>query len=86
MSPEQLEPVLELAAMMKSTPRPNSDLANALLGQLLERCIDTLPHAFRCVLMLCGVGQCSIRETAEILELEETTVKTRYFRVNALLQ
>jgi len=86
MDSEQLEPVVELAAMIKVQDQPDSELANEQLRLLLERCIDKLPDAFRCVFVLRAIEQCSVRETATILELPEATVKTRYFRANALLQ
>lgn len=86
MAPEQLEPVVELAAMTKDDNQPDNELANEQLTRLLESSIDTLPDTFRSVFMLRAIEQCSVRETAEILELPEATVKTRYFRANALLQ
>lgn len=86
MAPEEIEPVVELAAMAKVKNQPDSDLANQQLSCLLESCIDKLPDTFRSVFMLRAVEQCSVRETAEILELPEATVKTRFFRANALLQ
>ena len=86
MDSEQLEPVVALAAMIKAQDQPDSELANEQLRQLLEGCIDKLPDAFRSVFMLRAIEQCSVRETAVIMELPEVTVKTRYFRANALLQ
>jgi len=86
MAPDELEPVVELATMANVKNQPDSELANKQLGHLLESSIDKLPDAFRSVFMLRAIEQCSVRETAEILELEEATVKTRYFRANALLQ
>lgn len=86
MSPEDLEPVVELATMRNIDDEPDGELANKQLGQLLESNIDKLPDAFRSVFMLRAIEQCSVRETAEILDIEEATVKTRYFRANALLQ
>lgn len=86
MAPDELEPVVELSAMSKVGAQPDNELANRQLGSLLENCIDKLPDTFRSVFMLRAVEQCSVRETAEILELPEATVKTRFFRANALLQ
>jgi len=72
--------------MIKVQDQPDSELANEQLRLLLERCIDKLPDAFRSVFVLRAIEQCSVRETATILELPEATVKTRYFRANDLLQ
>ena len=82
----QLEPVLELEVMINTRDQPDSKVANEQLRQLLEANIDKLPPSFREVFILRAIDQSSVRETAEILEIPEATVKTRYFRANALLQ
>lgn len=82
----QLEPVLELETMIKTRDQPDSKVANEQLRQLLEASIDKLPSSFREVFILRAIEQSSVRETADILEIPEATVKTRYFRANALLQ
>ncbi|WP_421864263.1 RNA polymerase sigma factor [Motiliproteus sp.] len=86
MAPEELESVVKLTAMTKNYNGPDSEVANKQLGQLLESNINQLPDSFRSVFILRAIEQCSVRETAEILDLEEGTVKTRLFRANALLQ
>jgi len=86
MDPEQLEPVMELEAMINTRDQPDSKVANEQLRQLLEGCIDKLPSSFREVFILRAIEQSSVRETADILGIPETTVKTRYFRANTLLQ
>ena len=86
MGPEQLEPVLELEAMIKTRDQPDSKLANDQLKQLLEASIDKLPSSFREVFILRAIEQYSVRETATTLEITQATVKTRYFRANSLLQ
>lgn len=86
MAPEELEPVMELVVMTNVENQPDNELANEQLRHLLESNIDKLPDNFRSVFMLRAIEQCSVRETATILELPEATVKTRYFRANALLQ
>lgn len=86
MSPEQLEPVLEFSMMKKKTALPEDELANHQLGQLLQQCIEKLPDAFRSVYVLRAIEQCSVLETSDILDIPQATVKTRYFRANALLQ
>lgn len=82
----QLEPVLELEVMIKARDQPDSKVANDQLRQLLEASIDKLPSSFRAVFILRAIEQSSVRETADILEIPKATVKTRYFRANALLQ
>ena len=86
MAPEELEPLTEFVVMTSVEDQLGNELANEQLKHLLESNIDELPDNFRCVFMLRAIEQCSVRETATILELPEATVRTRYFRANALLQ
>ncbi len=86
MDDQQLETVIELYSMNNPLNQPDSDLANQQIKKLIEDNIDKLPDTFRSVFMLRAIEQCSIRETAEILEIKEATVKTRYHRAKILLQ
>lgn len=56
------------------------------LLRILQAAIDRLPEDFRQVFMLRGVEQLSIAETAELLELNPATVKTRFHRARRMLQ
>jgi len=53
---------------------------------LLEHAIDTLPENFRTVFMLRAVEGMDVRETAECLGVNSTTVRTRLFRAQRLLR
>ncbi|MEO8065087.1 MAG: RNA polymerase sigma factor [Pseudomonadota bacterium] len=53
---------------------------------LLEHAIDALPENFRMVFVLRVVEGLDVRETAECLELNPTTVRTRLFRAQRLLR
>jgi len=87
MDDEQLEDAMEHSLMRTaSTSLPDDNMANAQLGALLERAIDQLPDSFRAVFMLRAVECCSLRETAEILEIKEATVKTRFHRARKIIQ
>lgn len=86
MDDEQLENAMESSASLGRHSEPDSDLANRQLGSLLERCIDELPDNFRTVFMLRSVEGCSTRDTADILEIQEATVKTRFHRAKGILQ
>lgn len=86
MDEPDFETVLGLSRPLRSGDQPEHDLANAQLRQLLERCIDELPDSFRAVFMLRAVEQCSVNATAEILDIEKSTVKTRFHRARLLLQ
>ena len=63
---------------------PNRALVRARMRRLLERNIDHLPQGFRAVLMLRGVEERSVQETAACLAITKTTVRTRHFRARSL--
>jgi RNA polymerase sigma-70 factor (ECF subfamily) len=56
------------------------------MRQLLEQRIDALPGAYRAVFMLRAVEECTVEETAAILQIPEATVRTRLFRARSLLR
>jgi RNA polymerase sigma-70 factor (ECF subfamily) len=86
MDEPEFDNVLSMTAPERSPAQPEARLANSELGRLLEACIDELPLPFRLVFLLRAVQQCSVSETAAILEINESTVKTRLHRARALLQ
>jgi RNA polymerase sigma-70 factor (ECF subfamily) len=53
---------------------------------LLERALDAVPEHFRMVFVLRVVEGLDVRETAESLELNQTTVRTRLFRAQRHLR
>ena len=65
---------------------PDAFLENKQLQSLINQNIDSLAENFRTVFILRAIEQFSVRETAEILEIKEETVKTRYFRAKRLLR
>jgi RNA polymerase sigma-70 factor (ECF subfamily) len=65
---------------------PERQSARRELAQLLERAIDALPELFRVVYVLRDVQGMSTQETAESLELEVNTVKTRLHRARSMLR
>lgn len=86
MDEPDLENVLHSSRPMQAQEQPDRELANAQLRRVLENCIDELPHAFRSVFMLRAVEHCSVKTVAEILDIKEATVKTRFHRARLLLQ
>lgn len=86
MDTSDLDDVLEMSMPLPPQRQPEGEVANMQLRGLLEKCIDELPDAFRMVFMLRAVEQCSTSATAEILEIEEATVKTRFHRAKRLMQ
>jgi RNA polymerase sigma-70 factor (ECF subfamily) len=65
---------------------PERQSARRELAHLLECAIDALPEPFRVVYMLRDVEGMSTQETAESLELELNTVKTRLHRARSMLR
>jgi RNA polymerase sigma-70 factor, ECF subfamily len=65
---------------------PESDAARAEIRRLLEAAIDELPEPFRVVFVLREIEECTIAETAGVLEVLPETVKTRLHRARRLLR
>jgi len=66
--------------------QPESLLENKQLKKLINNHVDKLPEDFRIVFVLRAVEQLNVKETAEILDLKEETVKTRFFRSKRLMR
>jgi RNA polymerase sigma-70 factor, ECF subfamily len=86
MDERDLEKVLHLSRPVQQQEQPDRQLANAQLRQVLENCIDELPDDFRTVFMLRAVEHSSVRTIAEILDIKEATVKSRFHRARMLLK
>lgn len=65
---------------------PAAMAARTELRYLLEQAIGELPPNFRAVFLLREVEECSIDETAEILDIKPETVKTRLHRARRCLR
>lgn len=65
---------------------PDALIENKQLQSLINKNIDKLPENFRTVFVLRSVEQLSVKETAQILDIKEETVKTRLFRAKRLLR
>lgn len=86
MDEPEFDNVLNLSTAITRPEQPETTLANKQLRQMLEQFIDELPDAFRAVFMMRAIEQCSVATTAELLDIEAATVKTRYHRARLLLQ
>lgn len=65
---------------------PETLVAQRQFQMILERAIDTLPDAFRMVLVARVIEDMSIEETAELFDMPPETVKTRLHRARKLLK
>ncbi|MCL4684724.1 RNA polymerase sigma factor [Myxococcota bacterium] len=89
-----LDPATEERLAAQSEPRiggndggdPEEQSARRELAHLLESAIDDLPELFRVVYVLREVEGMDTQETAESLEIEPATVKTRLHRARTLLR
>ncbi|MCF6193360.1 MAG: RNA polymerase sigma factor [Kangiellaceae bacterium] len=66
--------------------QPESLLENKQLKTLINNHVDKLPEDFRIVFVLRAVEQLNVKETAEILDIKEETVKSRFFRAKRLMR
>jgi len=71
---------------VSDAPTADQFVEAALARALLEHAIDALPDNFRTVFMLRAVEGLDVRETAECLDINATTVRTRLFRAQRLLR
>jgi len=65
---------------------PEEELMSAETRQYLNQAVEMLPHSLRTVFLLRDIEGLSTRETAEVLELSETAVKTRLSRARLRLR
>lgn len=65
---------------------PENELLSTESRQRLETAVDTLPDTLRIVFMLRDIEGLSIKETADLLKLTETAVKTRLLRARLKLR
>ena len=80
-SPKELDAVADLDDEL-----PDRLTDRAQIRALIEAKLDQLPHDFRVVFVLRSIEELSVEETAETLEIEEATVRTRHFRAKSLLR
>jgi RNA polymerase sigma-70 factor (ECF subfamily) len=74
-------------SMNESAPeQPEREALRAETRRLLESKIDELPDAFRAVFVLRGVEELSVEEAAQVLDIPEATVRSRFFRARGLLR
>lgn len=74
----------DAGARTRSTPE--AEAASAEMRRLLERSIESLPEAYRLVVMLRDVEGLSTADAAECLETSEDNVKVRLHRAHAMLR
>jgi RNA polymerase sigma factor (sigma-70 family) len=84
--PEESEEANYMSSVISGLPSPEQNVARGEVRHLLESAIDALPDAYRMTFILCGVEEMSVAETADCLEVEPATVKSRYHRARNILR
>lgn len=80
------QPVALDDQMASDAPTAEQFVEAAHARELLEHALDALPENFRMVFVLRVVEGLDVRETAESLEINPTTVRTRLFRAHRQLR
>ena len=84
---ESMEPIpMEVPTDTPAAEDPETHASRAQVRRMVESRIDELPEAFRVVFMLRAVEELTVEETAEVLQIPEATVRTRFFRARGLLR
>jgi len=84
--PIQKEEANFMAELTFAGPNPEQSAARGEFRRVLETAIDALPDVYRPVFILRGLEEMSVTETADCLNLESATVKSRYHRARKILQ
>lgn len=84
-APDDTHQVIQFPSKFGSED-PAVSAARAQIRHLLEHAIDELPPAFRTVYMMREVEECSVEETASLLDIKPETVKTRLHRARRQLR
>lgn len=77
---------LGAADKLTNMATPEQELGNKELTRLLETAVEQLPGKYRLVFMLREVEELSVKETAEVLDIEASNVKTRLNRAKNMLR
>lgn len=81
-----LEPDVQAGLTEEHDRQPEEIAMRGELRQIMERRIDDLPELYRSVFVLRAVEDMSAAEVAQVLNMPEATVRTRYTRARALLR
>lgn len=77
---------LDMRTTSPQSQEPLQAVQRAEFRKLIERHIDKLPEQFRTVFVLRALEEWSIEEVAQLLQVPEATVRTRFFRARAQLR
>jgi len=69
-----------------SEATPSSILMNKELSSVLENAVAQLPEKYRTVFVLREIEKMSVKQTGEVLELEDSNIKVRLNRAKTMLR
>lgn len=75
-----------MSILKSADPSPEANTAQTQARQLLEEAIESLPEAYRTVVVMREVEEMSVADTAETLGVSEGVIKTRLHRAHAMLR
>jgi len=78
--------IIQFPLSSSTSEDPEKILAQRQIRTVVERAIDELPAAFRSVFIARVIEGMSLEETAELLDLNPATVKTRLHRARTMLR
>lgn len=77
---------VDMSSFPSDGPSPEDRASDREMGGVIEHAIDALPDDFREVFVMRAVEQLSVAEVSACLDINEQTVKTRFFRARGLLK
>ncbi|MEQ9683848.1 MAG: sigma-70 family RNA polymerase sigma factor, partial [Rhodospirillales bacterium] len=78
--------LLPAGGLVAGATTPEQDAARDQIRRYLEIAIARLPEDFRTVFVLRGIEEFSVDETADMLGIPPSTVRTRFHRARARLR
>lgn len=78
----------EIQAALTDVPErgPEQSMQMSQLRKQIETRIDELPEIFRTIFVLRAIEEMSVEDVAQVLNIPEATVRTRYFRARSMLR
>jgi RNA polymerase sigma-70 factor, ECF subfamily len=83
---ERSRKALHSSSLIAGDRDPERAVAHGQIRKLLERAIDDLPPTFRIVFVMRDVEEINTEDTANLLGINEETVKTRLYRARRMLR
>jgi RNA polymerase sigma-70 factor (ECF subfamily) len=80
------DPETQLALTDSPRRGPEQSAMRAQIREIMEKRIDLLPEDYRTVFVLRAVEEMSVEDVAQVLDIPQATVRSRFFRARGLLR